>query len=88
MKGAVKYIEVPSRTSSSKCKSGDCQVEIHWVPNGKTRPDGKGGTKPCYTPVDCAGDSTCSAPTEERAGKGISHYYTCTDPNRFTRKGK
>lgn len=84
-----------------KCKA--CQMEILFAKNlatGKTLPldfeSVKGGTAPEKAPryvAFYADRMLCCRKHEGEELKvnerlAVSHYATCTDPNRFTKKGK
>ena len=68
------YLTVPAGSRPANCKACDCLIYFVEHKPGK------------YTPVDCEADAQCAPPTRESEGVGVSHFTTCTDPQRFSRR--
>jgi len=65
---------VPPGTPVKICDG--CPARIYWI----VTPKGK------KMPVDCYAGAGCEVPTDQRPGRGVSHFITCPDADRFRRK--
>lgn len=69
----VKYYEVPIGTRSRPCNGDTCQQLVYFIKSPKSG-------KPL--PIDCDVDGG-SEPTSTAPGRGVSHFVTCPDRDRF-----
>jgi hypothetical protein len=69
------YFTVPPQTDPKPCDGPNCRKPVYWIRTPK-------GAK---APIDCAADTNCYAPTDEREGYGVIHFGTCVDALRFRR---
>lgn len=65
------WYEVPAKTPTAQCRG--CGAVIYWI---TTKNDRK-------MPVDCDVDEG-HAPDGRIDGRGVSHFTTCTEANRFS----
>lgn len=87
-----KFYDVPAGTRSSICSGESCGADIYWIitSNGKKMPVDcavEGGHTPTAKldplQLDLVGEVTI-----ERDGRGVSHFQTCTDADRFSGRGR
>lgn len=65
------YLTVPAGTRAGTCRG--CGAPIYWITMSTGR----------MHPVDCDGDAHCHVPTRDQAGRGITHFATCPQAERF-----
>ena len=66
---------VPRGTRAKRCDGKNCDTMLYFVRTPHDR----------IVPVDCEGDGLYD-PTADRDGLGQSHFKTCTEPDRFSRR--
>lgn len=67
------WYDVPAGAREAQCREATCKATIYWTltSNGKK------------VPVDCEVDGGYE-PTDREPGRGVSHFATCTAPNKFS----
>jgi hypothetical protein len=94
MPATTKFYTVPAGTPSAQCKGPTCRAVIYFIENptsGKRMPvdcDVEGGEAPSPKAdprqMD-AFDARRSEGLGSYDGRGVSHFTTCPDADRFTR---
>ncbi len=85
---APQWFVVPAGSAKSACKSPNCRKPIYFVLNartGRAHPvdcDVPGGVTPS-APVDPAQLDAFTVVTAPHDGRGVSHFDTCIDAERF-----
>ncbi len=70
----VHWLTVPAGSHVGECRSGKCRARIFWIKTERGKD----------MPVDC-GVAGGYEPTALSDGKGVSHWGTCADTERFRR---
>ncbi len=73
----LKWYEIPAEAQSTECRA--CGEPIYFVVS-PTNADKK-------VPVSCDAPGSFD-PFGVSPGRGVSHFQTCTEPNRFSRSGR
>lgn len=75
----ARWYDVPAGTRVAECSGKNCGAEIYWIatPNGKKMP------------IDCDVDGGAEpSDTSDEPGRGVSHFQTCADADRFSGRNR
>lgn len=88
----ARWYDVPAGTRAAQCSGENCKATIYWIvtPAGRKMPvdcDVDGGHDPSEK-VDPLQQDAFGMPHEERDGRGVSHFQTCVDVERFSGRSR